>query len=58
MTKVINDIHQMKGRQESIATVLDVLKQYADVYLYSGTSIIQTPLAIALMLAYRISEIV
>ena len=27
MTKVINDIHQMKGRQESIATVLDVLKQ-------------------------------
>lgn len=27
MTKVMNDIHQMKGRQESIATVLDVLKQ-------------------------------
>ena len=27
MTRVINDIHQMKGRQESIATVLDVLKQ-------------------------------
>lgn len=27
MSKVMNDIHQMKGRQESIATVLDVLKQ-------------------------------
>ena len=48
------------GHQYSVifGMLLSVWSSTFSVYFYSATSIIRTPLATALMLAYRLSEIV